>query len=463
MGDAVVASLTQHRPRAEGSPAFPLTDAGNAERFAARNVGKVIFVHGWDRWLVWDGSRWAPDEKRAVYQLAIETVRSIHAEAATAAEPAAISKHALTSEKRERIEAMLALARVLDPIAVSPDDLDRSADLFNVANGTIDLRTGRLSSHARRPYLTKRSPAVWDPEAKASLWERFLERVLPDADVRAYVQRAMGYSLTGNVSEHCLFFAHGAGANGKSTFLEVVRELAGEGEYAKAAAPDLLLSRKQDRHAVEIADLRGARFITTVEAGEGRAWDESRVKWLTGGDMLTARLLYGAPFSFQPTHKLWIAANHRPRVNGTDHGFWRRVHLIPFVVTIPKEEQDPNLRAKLSDELDGILRWAVEGCLQWRRGGLRPPRTVLAATQAYRASEDVLAAFLGEACVEAQGSRVLVGALYDEFRRWAERSGERQMTKRAFGDALEERGIERKASNGSRWFFGIGLRQGGDQ
>jgi putative DNA primase/helicase len=282
-------------------------------------------------------------------------------------------------------------------------------------------------------------------------------RVLPDPEVRTYVQRAVGYSITGNVTEHCLLFCYGLGANGKSTFLETLRELLGEGEYAKAAAPDLLLAKRQDRHAVEIADLRGARFVTTVEVGEGRAWDESRVKWLTGGDAISARLMYGSPFTFQPTHKFWIAGNHKPRVHGTDHGFWRRVHCIPFTVTIPKEEQDPQLRAKLQAELPGILRWAVEGCVAWRATGLRPSTAVLAATQAYRSAEDVLGAFLDECCEPS--SRVLVGALYETFVRWAESSGEKGMTKRAFGDALEERGIERKASNGQRWFIGVGLRQ----
>jgi putative DNA primase/helicase len=443
--------------------AFPLTDAGNAERFVHRNAGRVIYVHGWDRWLVWDGARWAQDDRRQVYQLAIETARAIHAEAAnatSAADAAAASKHAIGSEKRERLEAMLALARTLPPLAVGPDDLDANSDLLNLPNGSLDLLTGQLGPHDRQRHVTKCAAPPWDPDARAPHWQAFLERVIPDPDVRAYLQRATGYALTGCVSEHCLFFCYGTGANGKSTYLETIRELLGEGEYARAAAPDLLLSKKQERHAVELADLRGFRFVTTVEVGEGRAWDEARVKWLTGGDTISARLMYGNPFTFQPTHKFWVAANHRPRVNGTDHGFWRRVHFIPFTVTIPKAEQDPNLRAKLSGELDGILRWAVEGCLAWRHGGLRPPAAVLGATEAYKAGEDVLAAFLDEVCVQATEARVLVGALYDEFKKWVDRNGERHMTNRAFGDALEERGVERKKSNGHRWFVGLGLRQG---
>jgi len=444
------------------APTFELTDAGNAERFVYLNTG-MRYVHGWDRWHVWDGARWAPDDRREVYRRAIQTARSIHAQAAHAAsegDARTTSKHALLSAKRERIEAMLALARAMPPIAVVPDELDLNPDLLNVQNGTLDTRPGLLLRHHPANLITKLCPVAFDAAATAPTWAAFLERVIPDPDVRSYLQRAVGYSLTGNVTEHCLFFCYGTGANGKSTFLETVRELLGEGEYAKAAAPDLLLAKKNDRHAVEVADLRGARFVTTVEVGEGRAWDESRVKWLTGGDAISARFMYGNPFTFQPAHKFWIAGNHKPRVTGMDHGFWRRVHFVPFTVTIPKEEQDPDLRAKLRAELPGILRWAVEGCLAWRASGLRPPPAVVAATQAYRSGEDVLGAFLDECCDVEAAARVEGKSLYAVFRAWAERNGERDMTARAFGDALEERGMERKASNGRRWFVGLGLKQG---
>lgn len=443
---------------------WPLTDAGNAERFATENGASVRFVHGgWDRWLIWDGSRWAPDDRREVYRRAITNARRIHQDAAvediSADEARTIAKHAGLSERRERIEATLALARTLSPLAIVPEDLDSDPDLLVLPNGVLNTRTGRLERHDRARLVTKLAPVAYDEKAPATRWEAFLARIFPDPEVRAYLRRAAGYSLTGNVSEHVLFFCFGTGANGKSTFLEVFRELLGEGEYAKAAAPDLLLAKKNDRHAVEVADLRGARFVTTVEVGEGRAWDESRVKWLTGGDAISARYMYGNPFTFTPTHKFWIAGNHKPRVTGMDHGFWRRVHFIPFTVTIPKEEQDGDLRSKLRAELPGILRWAVEGCLEWRRDGLRPPAAVVAATQEYRSGEDVIGAFLEERTV--RGDRVAQPALYAAYREWADRNGERSMTARAFGEAMEERGYERARSNGRTWILGVGLRQEG--
>ena len=452
-------------PLAELLPEPPInrTDAGNAERLVARHGDRIRYVHGWDRWHVWDGSRWARDERREVEGLAIETARSMLVEAAgipDRKECEALTKHALRSEERHAVEDALALARSMPPVAVVPDDLDRHPDLLNLPNGTLDLSTGLLLPHDSILMLSKAAPVAWDPGAPSPAWDAFLARVVPDPDVRAYLQRAVGYSLTGNVSEHALFFCYGTGANGKSTFLERIRDLLGEGEagYAKAAAPHLLLATRQDRHLAEVADLRGARFVTTIEVGEGRSWDESKVKWLTGGDVLSARFMYGNPFSFHPTHKFWIAGNHKPKVHGTDHGFWRRVHLVPFTVTIPQEDRDRDLPDKLRAELPGILRWAVEGCLAWRHGGLRPPAAVTEATREYRDNEDVIGAFLDECCNVAPGRRVVVGSLYEEYQRWAERSGEHHMTKRAFGDALEERGIGRTRSMDRRWFTGLDLK-----
>lgn len=429
----------------------PLTDAGNAERFASNSGGFLRYVHGWDKWIKWDDTRWSADASRDVYRLAIEAIRLISADVPGLSPVAGFeaTKHALKSEKRERIEAMVALARSLPPIPVQPTQLDCDPDLLNVQNGILDLRTGRLASHNSLRLLTKLASAAFDPLVKAPTWVAFLERVLPDPEVRSYLQRAVGYSLTGNVGEHCLFFCYGTGANGKSTFLETLRELLTESEYAKSAGPDLLLSKKQDRHEEEIAELRGARFVTTVEAGSNRFWDESRVKWLTGGDMLSARFLHKDRFSFAPSHKLWVAANHRPRVRGTDHGFWRRVHLIPFTVTVPEAERDPDLRMKLRAELSGILNWGLEGALEWRRIGLKPPEAVRAATDEYRSGEDVIAAFLEECCTITPTGFETVANVYGAFQEWSEKSGERSCSSRELTEALIERpGITRKRGTG---------------
>lgn len=440
---------------------FPLSDAGNAARFAAINES-YRYVHGPNHWLVWDGTRWAVDRLGSVYGSAIGTARSILHDAIAAGgktDATAIAKHALQSERKDRLDAMLALARVYPSIALAPDLLDADPDLFNVQNGTLNLRTGAFFGHSKMARITKLAPVEYHQDATAPTWAAFLERVVPDAEVRAYLQRAVGYTLTGNVDEHCLFFAYGTGANGKTTFLETVRDVLGE--YSVASGPDLLLSDKQVRHPVERAVLQGARFVTTVEIGEGRSWDESKVKWLTGGDLIDARWMGGNPFTFSPTHKLWIAGNHRPRAMGTDHGFWRRVHFIPFTVTIPEEHRDPRLREKLRAELPGILLWAVQGCQAWVSGGLKPPKAVVDATRDYRESEDTLAAFLEECCVLDPEARVLINVLFSVYQRWEERSGERKRrTKRALGDALEERGFERKRGTGGvAGIIGLTLRE----
>jgi putative DNA primase/helicase len=225
-----------------------------------------------------------------------------------------------------------------------------------------------------------------------------------------------------------------------------------------------LLAKRNDRHEEEVADLHGARFVTTVEAAEGRYWDEARVKWLTGGDRITARHMYASRFSFAPTHKLWIAANHKPHARGTDLGFWRRVHLVPFTVTIAEGEVDHDLRAKLERELPGILRWAVEGAVAWREMGLKPPRAVRAATDEYRSREDVVGAFIADCCVLYPQARVTTQALYAAYEAWAEANGERPMSKIDLGNALEERpGITRHRSKSNRGLAGIGLCPKGDE
>lgn len=438
----------------------PLTDAGNAERFAAHGSAFIRFCHGWERWLIWDGTRWAVDAQREVYRIAVDCIRALKnaAPVLSTRAAAAVTSHALRSEKRERIEAMLALARALPPMPVVPDQLDRNPDLLNVANGILGLRTGNLQPHTPDHLLTKLAPVEYDPKAEAPTWRAFLERVQPDPEVRAYLQRAAGYSLTAHVGEHCMFFCWGRGRNGKSTLLEVVRTLMGEGEYAAVAAEDLFLASKHERHPTELADLRGARLVTSSEVGEGRAWNEARVKWITGGDTLKARVMRGDFFSFSPTHKLWVAANHKPRTRGTDTGFWRRVHLVPWTVEIPKAEEDTELPAKLRSELAGILAWAVEGCLEWRRGGLRPPAAVSAAVEDYRASEDLLAEFIGECCTVHPQAWARTPDLYAVYKSWADQNGERPWSAKALGSALEERGYPAGKSGSTRIRRGIGLK-----
>lgn len=436
---------------------YNLTDLGNSERFIGDHGKDVRYCHPWGKWLLWTGTRWALDENGQVHQLAKRTVRRIYEEAAKAENDERrkeLAKHAAKSEAEARIQSMLGLAK--SDVPISPRELDADPWLLGVPNGTIDLRTGELRYHRREDLITKLSPVEYDPEARAETWEVFLERVLPSEKLRQFVQRLSGYVLTGDVSEQILPFLHGAGANGKTTFLNAILEVAGD--YGQQAPPDLLLA-KRGSHPTELADLFGARLVAAVEIEDGRKMAEGLVKQLTGGDRIKARRMREDFWEFAPTHKVFLGANHKPEVRGTDHAIWRRIKLIPFDVTIPKSEQDPKLSEKLTSELPGILAWAVRGCLEWQREGLGEPEEVTAATQGYRAEMDVLAAFIDECCVVRPDATAASKALYETYTTWSDENGERAEKQRSFGARLTERGFERGRGSGNIHIrLGIGLR-----
>jgi putative DNA primase/helicase len=388
--------------------------------------------------------------------LAKETVRSIYQEAAEAESESRrkeLAKHATGSEAEARIRAMLELAK--SEVPVSPDELDADPWVLNCKNGTVDLhRTGELMAHRREDLITKLAPVEYDPEARAPAWDAFLGRVLPGEELQSFVQRAAGYSLTGDTSEQCMFINHGTGANGKSTFQEAVS--AALGDYAMRAPSEMLLAKRAGAIPNDIARLKGSRYVTASETEEGRRLAESLVKDLTGQDTVTARFMRAEFFDFPPTHKLWLSTNHKPEIRGTDTAIWRRIRLIPWSVTIPPEEQEKRLPATLRRELAGILAWAVRGCLEWQREGLRAPDEVRRATSEYRAEMDVLAGFLGECCETGPELWDYAKDLYTSYKRWCGETGERPETQRKFGERLRERGFQRDRG-GSR---GAGIWRG---
>ena len=346
----------------------PYTDAGNAERMVKNHGDTLRYVHGLGRWLRWEGTHWSFDDTDYVTNLAIETARQVRDEARGCRDVNRrdrIRKYARISESLGRIRAMIKLASANPAIAITADQLDRDTWLLNVENGTVDLRDGSLRAHDPEDLITHCLPFRYDPQATCPTWERFLYRVFDgDEELIEFVQRAVGYSLTAETSEQALFSLHGLGANGKSTFLEVLRELMGD--LAKNAEFATLLSTRNKGIRNDLARLRGARVVTAAEAGVEQRFDEGLVKQLTGEDVITARHLYHEYFEFRPRFKLWLAANHRPEIRETGYAMWRRIRLIPFNVTIPKAEQDPHLRRKLRSEMVGILAWAVEGSRKWR-------------------------------------------------------------------------------------------------
>jgi putative DNA primase/helicase len=454
-------SVSRYAPaEATGGLAFNLTDLGNAQRLVAQHGQDIRYCHPWRRWLVWDGSRWAKDETGVVLLLAKETVRFIYAEAAATVDEKtrkAIAEHAKRSESAMRIRAMVALAESEPGIPVLPGEMDQHEWLFNVKNGTIDLRTGELRPHRREDMITKVAPVDYAPAAKCPTWLAFLERVMAgNRRLMGFLQRAAGYSLTASTREQCFFLLHGTGANGKSVFLTTL--LAAAGEYGIQAAPDLLLRKSGESHPTEVADLFGARLVVATETEAGRRLAENLVKQLTGGDRLKARFMRQDFFEFEATHKIWLATNNKPTVKGTDYAIWRRIKLIPFTVTIPPEERDQSLPEKLRQELPGILTWAVQGCLEWQARGLDEPSEVTDATCAYRDEQDVLGGFIRDRCVVQPWAKVLARDLYRAYTEWCGENGEHPMAQRNFGMRLSERGFSNQRGAGGRHLWvGIGL------
>jgi len=444
---------------AEGGD-FKLTDLGNAERLIHQYGQDLRYCYPWGKWLVWTGRQWAADDQGEVERRARQTVRAIcRNEIRDDTDPGRVQgiyQHAARSESTARLQGAISLAHAEVPIL--PADLDRDPYLFNVKNGTINLRTGELQPHRRDHFISKIAPVEYDPAAQCPAWNRFLNRIFAgNAALIEYCQRVAGYALTGDTSEQCFFLLWGTGANGKSTFLETLRSLAGD--YGHQADFQTFLLKKMDTGTSnDLASLAGARLVTGSEAGSGRSLNESLLKTATGGEPIRARFLYSEFFEFRPQFKLLLAANHKPRIRDTDLGIWRRVRLIPFEVTIPKSEQDAKLLDKLTAELPGIFNWALAGCHNWLVHGLSEPEEVLTATDDYRAAEDVLAGFIEDHCHLTPGVRVKTADLNREYKKWCEINGEETVYFKTFANLLEGRGCKAGRDCRGRYWEGIELK-----
>ena len=351
---------------------------------------------------------------------------------------------------------MLELAK--SEVPVLPDELDTHPWLMNAPNGVVDLRTGELRPHRREDMMTKIAGAEYDPKVPTPKWAGFVERVLPDEELRVFVQRGSGYSATGDTSEQCLFINHGNGANGKSTWQEILA--AALGDYAMRTPTKTLLATRSDSIPNDVARLKGARFVSASESEEGRHLAESLIKELTGQDTISARFMRGEWFDFKPTHKLWLSTNHKPQIRGTEDAIWRRIMLIPWNVQIPPAEQDRTLLEKLHSELPGILAWVVRGCVAWQREGLRPPDEVTRATAEYRAEMDVMSAFLDECCEQRANAWTYARDLYKAYEWWCMETGERAESQKRFGGRMKELYPSRRGgTRGAALYDGLLLKE----
>jgi putative DNA primase/helicase len=447
-----------------GSDGENLTDVGNARRLIAQHGEKIRYCYTTRRWYVWTGRRWMQDHTGTVERFAKKTVRGIYGQAAQNNDDLQrkrLGAWAKTSESRGRITAMIDLAKSERGVPIEPEELDSDPWILNFNNGTLDLRTGELRQHDPADLCTKIIPFDFNANATCPMFSRFLRRIFDNnAALIGFVQRAFGYSLSGDVREQVIFVFWGSGANGKSTLLETIR--AGLGDYASTADSSLLMAKTHDGVRNDVARLAGIRLVSTGETEAGRYLAESLVKLLTGNDKIAARFLYSEFFEFDAQFKLILATNHKPAIRGTDNAIWRRIRLVPFKVTIPEGEQDRSLPQKLRRELPGILAWAVRGCLKWRKEGLGQPDEVIAATQAYREEMDVLGGFLKDRCVERVDLREAAATLYSNYTNWCESNGERPLTQQRFGVALADRGFTPNRTRRARFWMGLKCGDRGD-
>jgi putative DNA primase/helicase len=309
--------------------------------------------------------------------------------------------------------------------------------------------------------ISKLAPIAYRADAACPTWLAFLEKIFAGKrDLIAFVQRAIGYSLTGSQREQVIFILYGTGANGKSTLLDVFRGLVGD--YGQTADFSSFAEKDKDVVRNDLADLAGSRLVTAAETRAGERLDEATIKKITGGDPIKARFLFREHFSYLPMFKVFLATNHRPVIRGGEYGIWRRIHLVPFEVTIPAHEQDHELTSKLRSELPGILTWALAGCLDWQRNRLGTSEDVSSATEEYRENMDVVSAYLKDRVVQSPGARVTSKQLYEDFCEWVKEAGETAADIRWFGRQLNDKGIKSYKSVGVKVYKGMAIRQSGD-
>ena len=425
------------------APAF--SDEALALRFAERHASHLRFVAGWGKWLSWTGTHWRFDDTLA----ALDKAREICREAAAKCNEPNVDKRIAS---KATVYAVECLARADRRLAATIDQWDADLWLLNTPSGIIDLRTGQSRPHRADDHMTKITSV--GPRGECKLFLDFLDQVSGGgAEIVSYLQRVLGYALTGDIREHALFFAYGTGANGKSVLLSTVAGILGE--YHRTAPIETFVASNSDRHPTDLAGLRGARLVTANETEEGRRWAKARIKQLTGGDPIPARFMRQDFFEYRPAFKLVIAGNHKPSLRSVDEAIRRRFHLIPFAVTIPPEKRDAELTEKLKAEWPGILAWMIEGALQWQRKGLRPPNAILDATAAYLESEDAVAAWLHEKCERDPNAWASSSHLFASWTAWANAAGETIGSQKALTGKLEDKGFTKKDTNKAKGFLGL--------
>ena len=424
---------------------YSKNDLGNAEALADVIQGRAVYCPQIQKWLTF-GCRWQRDGSKQIHTMASSLSGQALQEARAVKEDntrAEAVKRATSLGNLKTMQNAIALAQTIPKVIVHVSQLDTDPWLIGVENGTLNLRTGQLVQTSAEAYVTRSLGTAFDPRATCPTWEGFIERVTRGHDGLAeFIQRSVGYSLTGLTVEHVFWVLHGAGHNGKSTFIETLQNLSGE--YGTRASEKLLAMSRHGADAPldEVAGLHGCRFLFGSETQEGVRLNEKFIKDLTGGDTVRGRLLYKEGFQFRPTCSLWMHGNHKPDICGTDYGIWRRVQMVPFTARITAKEIDKNLPAKLCAELPGILNWAIAGLRQWEATGLAAPFCVTSATADYQSDQDTLGDFIKDMISYVDGATTTKREMYSAYERWASENGYRfPLTTKRLSLRLKERGF----------------------
>lgn len=471
------------------------TELGIAEKVIEKQGDKIKWCETWKKWMWFNGKHWEEDNEEKHAKNAIEnTLKTLIAE--TAEKLKDVKKEEVNEEISEEVSEEKDLEKLEEEksvkegkenkykgkiktyvsylsnakfnsvcslmktkCSVTPDIFDKNKHLFNLKNGTVNLKTGKLKNHNKEDYITKISDISYKPKAKAKEWGNFLKQVIKDEQTINYLQKAVGYTLTGSTEEECLHFLYGSGRNGKTTFTRIIEKLLGD--YAKKAQVSILIKKDKGMGqgaSNDIARLKGARFVSTTEISQHARFEEGLVKDLTSTDTITGRFLYSEFFDYEPTHKLWLYGNHKPYITGQDEGIWRRIRLVNFPVQIAEEDKDTKLDEKLESELEGILSWAIIGCLNWQKEGLSPVAGIKKATEEYREEmRDSVSLFIEDACKKEKGEWVTTSDLNEAYLSYCEKENHKPMTQKAIGIRLKEMGLTNGKEKGVRVWFGIRL------
>jgi putative DNA primase/helicase len=403
-----------------------ITEEKMAEAFTRWAKKRAVYVHEKKQWYLWDGLVWKPDPSNAVRLLVSEFVSAA----------GAAQKHNRRFEDAlRRFENLSKIKNTLElaqpRLAKSITEFDTDPMLFAAGNTWIDLKTGQPVTPQANTLVSLSARAKFDPNAEYPEFESFLNEIfLGDTELKSFVQRVVGYALTGRIDEQCFFPMNGDGANGKSTLLNILSKLMGD--YSKTAAATTLMANQREGVGDDLIHLTGARMITVSETDKDQPLAEAKLKRMTGGDEITARALYGSYTTFKIMGKIFIATNSLPKVNGRDHGIFRRFQIVPFNRTFMPHEQDKALPDKLEAELSGILNWAIRGCLEWQQQGLNPPQIVKDQLDHYQQDMDTVAKFVDAQLVLDPASKIQSSELYQEYRSWCQRMGYSQQDDKQF-------------------------------